>query len=119
MTGLLMLIIIPALIPAAILKVFHFPVFANIPRTSCNVLVLIVKDQLTSSFHVPVRHVYPGIFISAFAALGLDQLREAFVKWAQSVRDSEYLVALRLQNMEDRNAGKREAEAQAAVAAAA
>lgn len=54
-----------------------------------------------------VRHVYPVLFVAATVLLAADQLSEALMKWAQSVRDTEYLVDLRLQNMDDKNASSR------------
>ncbi|KAF8318671.1 hypothetical protein DL93DRAFT_323184 [Clavulina sp. PMI_390] len=54
------------------------------------------------------RNVYPILFVGTATVLIIDLLRDTLVKWAQTVRDSEYLVDLRLRNMEDKHAPKAE-----------
>lgn len=50
--------------------------------------------------HILVVHVYPGIF----AVVGLSRLvvsaMTVLSSWSQSIRDKEFLVEMRLQNLE-------------------
>jgi len=77
--GLLVLIAIPALIPFLILQVLHLRLPEGV--TICN--------------------VYPSLFITVSVIQTTGRLSRLVMKWAQSVRDTEYLVDLRLQNMDD------------------
>ena len=45
--------------------------------------------------------MYPFLFITASLVQTIGQLSRLAIKWAQYVRDTEYLVDLRLQNMDD------------------
>lgn len=47
-----------------------------------------------------VLYVYPGIFVAAALARMFATLVEVCASWAQSIRDSEFLVEMRLRNME-------------------
>jgi E3 ubiquitin-protein ligase MARCH6 len=47
-----------------------------------------------------IMHVYPGIFASAgLIRLGVTSSR-ALSRWSQSIRDTEFLVEMRLRNYE-------------------
>jgi len=52
-------------------------------------------------FALEVRNVYPSLFITVSVIQTTGRLSRLVMKWAQSVRDTEYLVDLRLQNMDD------------------
>ncbi|KAH8104046.1 hypothetical protein BXZ70DRAFT_888328, partial [Cristinia sonorae] len=54
-------------------------------------------------------HVYPTIFTAAGCAHGITALSSLIGTWSQSVRDKEFLVEMRLQNLEQ-EAEKREQE---------
>ncbi|EJD07670.1 uncharacterized protein FOMMEDRAFT_101037 [Fomitiporia mediterranea MF3/22] len=45
-------------------------------------------------------YVYPGIFISAAFARTYTALQSLLASWAQQIRDSEFLVEMRLRNLE-------------------
>ena len=49
--------------------------------------------------------VYPSLFITASVIQTAGRLSRLAMKWAQSVRDAEYLVDMRLQNMDDPTTG--------------
>ena len=62
------------------------------------------------SDHTPVvMHVYPGIFAGAgLVRLGVTGSK-ALARWSQSIRDTEFLVEMRLRNYEqERESAKKE-----------
>jgi len=53
-------------------------------------------------------HVYPSIFTAAGCAHGITALSSLVGSWSQSVRDKEFLVEMRLQNLEQDAAAAKE-----------
>lgn len=53
------------------------------------------------TYHIcPVMHVYPGIFMFAGLIRSAVVLYDMLSSWAQSIRDKEFLVEMRLRNHE-------------------
>ena len=53
--------------------------------------------------YCPIRAVlyfYPGIFVVACIARGLSLIQTVAAGWAQSIRDSEFLVEMKLRNLD-------------------
>ena len=48
----------------------------------------------------PVLHIYPGICTLTAAMLGMIAMYDLVSSWSQTVRDKEYLMELRLLNLE-------------------
>lgn len=74
-----------------------------------------VTDRLLCTFQYPfellgcsqifyaspvVTSIYPGIFAGVGIARGIWGLKQAYLKWSQAVRDKEFLVEMRLRNLE-------------------
>lgn len=54
-----------------------------------------------------VTSIYPGIFTGVGVLRGAFGLVTVYLKWAQTVRDKEFLVEMRLRNLEpEENKGK-------------
>ncbi|KAK7060792.1 hypothetical protein VNI00_000525 [Paramarasmius palmivorus] len=51
-------------------------------------------------------YVYPGIFLTAALGRSSIMLREVVASWSQAVRDKEFLVEMRLKNLEESEKGK-------------
>lgn len=51
-------------------------------------------------------HIYPGIFAIAGLSGMVTSLSNAYDSWSQGVRDKEFLVEMRLQNLEPSNSNK-------------
>lgn len=47
-----------------------------------------------------VLHVYPGIFTAAGLVHGAYALSKVLGSWSQTIRDKEFLVEMRLRNLE-------------------
>lgn len=65
-------------------------------------------------------HVYPGIFTLTGLGHAAWVLSKATQSWSQTIRDKEFLVEMRLRNLEEQEAAANEARAggrQAAVVA--
>ena len=50
-------------------------------------------------------HVYPAIFAGAALSRSAIVLFDMLITWSQSVRDKEFLVEMRLQNLEPKERG--------------
>jgi len=77
-SGLLVMIVVPGIIPFTLAKVFRIE----------------VPD------HLSIRTIYPAIFIGACLATIASTVVSYLEKWAQTIRDSEFLIDKRLQNLE-------------------
>ena len=58
-----------------------------------------------------VLHVYPGIFTAAGLVHGAYALSKVLGSWSQTIRDKEFLVEMRLRNLEpeqEKNAEQQE-----------
>jgi hypothetical protein len=55
---------------------------------------------MLTPFFVPVSHIYPAIFAGAGIGRVIWGLHAVYSKWSQSVRDKEFLVEMRLKNLE-------------------
>ncbi|KAF8327196.1 uncharacterized protein EI90DRAFT_2975197 [Cantharellus anzutake] len=77
-SGLLLMIAAPGIIPFSLTKVLHVE----------------VPDNLS------IRTIYPAIFIGACTVTMTSTTVNYLEKWAQTVRDSEFLIDKRLQNLE-------------------
>ena len=51
-------------------------------------------------FYQPVVAVYPGLCIAGVIRNAIPSLRKMLGAWAQQIRDSEFLVEMRLRNLE-------------------
>ena len=47
-----------------------------------------------------VTSIYPGIFAGVGVVRGIWGLHKMYMKWSQTVRDKEFLVEMRLRNLE-------------------
>jgi len=54
--------------------------------------------------------IYPGIFAGVGVIRGIWGLHKVYLKWSQAVRDKEFLVEMRLRNLEPEGAGGKAAE---------
>ena len=59
-------------------------------------------SYVSHASHVPnpVLYVYPGIFIVASLALMYKKMQGLFGIWSQQIRDTEFLVEMRLRNFD-------------------
>ena len=62
--------------------------------------------HLTLTAMLVVMHVYPGICTFTAAVLALMAAYDMISSWQQTVRDKEFLMELRLQNLEVDQEGK-------------
>ncbi|KAF9506397.1 hypothetical protein BS47DRAFT_1385606 [Hydnum rufescens UP504] len=76
--GLLAMIVVPGIVP--------------------HILSLILHIQLPE--YVAIRGIYPAIFLTACVVHAIRRVAALLETWAQTVRDNEFLIALRLQNLE-------------------
>jgi E3 ubiquitin-protein ligase MARCH6 len=53
-----------------------------------------------------VLYVYPGIFLTAALGRSSIMLREVVASWSQAVRDKEFLVEMRLKNLDESEKAK-------------
>lgn len=51
-----------------------------------------------------VTSIYPGIFAGVGVVRGIWGLHKVYLKWSQAVRDKEFLVEMRLRNLEPEGA---------------
>jgi hypothetical protein len=56
--------------------------------------------QTFLTFPVLVTSIYPGIFAAVGVFRSVWGLRNVYLKWSQTVRDKEFLVEMRLRNLE-------------------
>ena len=68
-------------------------------RTLCKSQSAFYCSQLLNTSPV-VTNVYPGIFVGVGIARGAWGLFKMYLKWSQTVRDKEFLVEMRLRNLE-------------------
>jgi hypothetical protein len=78
-------------------------------RTLCTLHVPLDHPQISNKFYV-VTTIYPGIFTSVGVLRGALGLVAVYLKWAQTVRDKEFLVEMRLRNLELEEAREKLAE---------
>lgn len=80
------------------------------------------REQIADIRCMAVVHVYPGIFTLAGLGHGAWVLSKVTRSWSQTIRDKEFLVEMRLRNLEEQeaadNAAKVDARQVAAAAAA-
>ena len=79
-------------------------------RTERSVRLSFPLTNLKSLMSLIVTTVYPGIFTSVGVLRGAFGLVAVYLKWAQSVRDKEFLVEMRLRNLELEEAREKQAE---------
>ena len=62
-----------------------------------------------------VLHVYPGIFTAAGLVHGAFALTKVVGSWSQTIRDKEFLVEMRLRNLEQEQEKNAEQQADGKV----
>jgi E3 ubiquitin-protein ligase MARCH6 len=95
--GLLAMIVLPGAI-FRLLQLFIFPSVID-DRFICAYLVAMFTLS-TLTVCSPVMHGYPGIFAVAGFFRTAVLLINALSAWSQSIRDKEFLVEMRLRNLE-------------------
>jgi len=68
-------------------------------RTLCMFQSFLGRPQISNASSV-VTSIYPGIFMGAGIARGIWGLHLMYLRWSQAVRDKEFLVEMRLRNLE-------------------
>jgi E3 ubiquitin-protein ligase MARCH6 len=63
---------------------------------SCSTSII----SFSADVRVSVRLVYPSIFVTVAASQFAMSLVGVFAKWTQGIRDKEFLVELRLRNLD-------------------
>ena len=72
-------------------------------KALCQLSAFLSARSLVLNNHCPPRavlYVYPGIFVLATFLRAFEAVRSLGSTWAQAIRDSEFLVAMQLQNLE-------------------
>lgn len=98
MAGLFGLITMPPLCVYAVSKVFVLPM--GIEQISKHGCVFSCVYNFTLSLFSLDRLVYPAIFVVIAIVESATNLAGVFNKWTQNIRDKEFLVELRLRNLE-------------------
>lgn len=86
-------------------------------RSLCAFRSLLDRPQIPDASPA-VTGIYPGIFAIVGIVRGIWGLHKMYLKWSQSVRDKEFLVEMRLRNLEPEEKTaekKKEEEGEAAV----
>lgn len=96
--GLLGMIVLPAVGPFLITHLFHI----NLPEQTFSQYtpVHLNGPLCLFTFSPTARTAYPMIFVGACLAHVVRSAKVLIDKWAQTVRDKEFLVEMRLQNLE-------------------
>ena len=94
--GLLLIILFPAALFKACLLMF--PGWGIAGRALCK-YPLRRLCTLSSQF-ASVTRFYPGILSLTLSSLIFEGMHETLQKWQQDIRDSEFLVEMRLRNLE-------------------
>ena len=69
-------------------------------RTLCTSQFPLDHTKVSSNEPYAVATIYPGIFTGVGVLRGAFGLVAVYMKWAQTVRDKEFLVEMRLRNLE-------------------
>jgi len=72
--------------------------------------ILKMLSKVPATDRILFTNVYPGIFIGVGIARGIWGLHIVYMKWSQSVRDKEFLVEMRLRNLEPEETKKKVTE---------
>lgn len=81
--------------------------YPSTDRTLCTFQTPLDRSQIFNTSPV-VTSIYPGIFAGVGIARGVWGLRKMYLKWSQTVRDKEFLVEMRLRNLDpEENKGKK------------
>lgn len=75
---------------------------------SFNILLILSAHKPYTS--PVVTSIYPGIFAGVGVIRGIWGLHKVYLKWSQAVRDKEFLVEMRLRNLEPEGTGGKAAE---------
>lgn len=78
-------------------------------RTLCAFRFPLNRSKVTNKSSV-VATIYPGIFTGVGVLRGAFGLVGVYLKWAQTVRDKEFLVEMRLRNLELEEAKEKAAQ---------
>ena len=78
-------------------------------RSLCTSLPPLDRRQLFYTSPA-VTSIYPGIFAGVGVARGIWGLHKVYLKWSQAVRDKEFLVEMRLRNLEPEGTGGKAVE---------
>jgi len=101
--GLLAMLAFPVALLWALEAITKYP---KTDRTLCTSQSAFYRSQLLNTSPI-VTNIYPGIFVGVGIARGAWGLFKMYLKWSQTVRDKEFLVEMRLRNLEpEENKGK-------------
>lgn len=91
------MIIFPAAVVWGVTHLVTIPLDGDFLCESTPLASLVLACSLPAS---SVLHVYPGIFTLAGLAQAVIALSRAMGSWSQTIRDKEFLVEMRLRNLE-------------------
>ena len=66
----------------------------------CEALVAVCFAHTVANVLLPVIHVYPSLFTAAGVIHGILTCSKVLATWSQGIRDKEFLVEMRLRNLE-------------------
>ncbi|KAF9644488.1 hypothetical protein BDM02DRAFT_3121841 [Thelephora ganbajun] len=78
-------------------------------RALCTFQFFLGYFQISYTSPVVVS-IYPGVLTGVCVVRGILGLRNAYLKWSQTVRDKEFLVEMRLRNLEPEETKEKAAE---------
>lgn len=96
--------------PVVLLWIFRaLPNHHVTDRTLCAFQFLLDRSQIFN-ISSAVTSICPGIFVGVGLVRGVWGLHKVYLKWSQTVRDKEFLVEMRLRNLEPEEKKERMAE---------
>jgi E3 ubiquitin-protein ligase MARCH6 len=101
--GLILMIIFPPAIFLPMQWIYNRMVPSSILFDDKSLCEHIIFISIASPLYLscqPVRYVYPLLFIAALASQAVESLRGILKSWAQIIRDNEFLLELRLKNLD-------------------
>jgi hypothetical protein len=99
--SLLVLIVAPAALPLVLINLAKVQLPAGLP-SSCS--ARLIPFTPTNHYLISVRSIYPSLFVGAALVNAIGRIGHQLDVWAINIRDNEYLLHLRLQNLEDKEA---------------
>lgn len=113
------MIVFPAAILWSASRLVTLPMDGDFLCKHPSLLSLPHGKQIADIRRMTVVHVYPGIFTLAGLGHGAWVLSKVTRSWSQTIRDKEFLVEMRLRNLEEQEAADNAAKADARQVAAA
>ena len=95
--GLLGMILLPPAVLWCITRVVTLPMDGDF---LCEHSCLLSVSGIANAVSLLVLHVYPGIFTIAALAHAAYAMRRVMDSWSQTIRDKEFVVEMRLRNLE-------------------